>query len=222
MPGLRRRLLFSLREACSLLPGGLRPCRSGGASSAALRPACACDRAGTSRGGAPRCSPPSERPSVGASDTPPRDARSGPARSGEIGLRPLGGFGHPPPHFAEALLYFFSVTKSLGLSLGFRVVGGGPSIRPSGEAAIAPEAAGSRPQELRAAASGGEQGPNAASPEGQRESLHAVDEGSTRPSDGPQVAGKRRGVRERRERPGRRGPTAIRSAPAPGSRRRRR
>src|SRR5664280_1642882 len=37
---------------------------------------------------------------------------------------------------------FFSVTKSFGLSLGFRVVGGGPSIRPSGEAAMAPEAAG--------------------------------------------------------------------------------
>ena len=30
--------------------------RSGWASSPALRPACACDRAGTSRGGAPRCS----------------------------------------------------------------------------------------------------------------------------------------------------------------------
>jgi len=82
------------------------------------------------------------------------------------------------------------------LRQNLRVVGGGYSIRPSGEAAIAPEAAGpqrahrrretltlseakgtardpaarraagSRPQELRAAASGGEQGPNAASPEG--------------------------------------------------------
>jgi len=46
----------SLREAFSC-PAGSEPGRSGCASSAALRPAFACDRAGTSRGGAPRCSP---------------------------------------------------------------------------------------------------------------------------------------------------------------------
>src|SRR5664280_2223227 len=87
--------LPSLRQACSLLPSGLRPCRSGGASSAALRPACACDRAGR------------------------------PARSGEIGLRPLGGFGHPPPRLVEALLVTLGLARSLDLQQDLRHVGGG-------------------------------------------------------------------------------------------------
>src|SRR5664280_1310987 len=91
----------------SVLPRGLRPGRSGGASSAALRRACACDRAG--------------RPAVGplavpfatlrVIDTPPRDARSGPARSSAIGLRPLGGFAPTLP-FWEALLRFFALTRT--------------------------------------------------------------------------------------------------------------
>ncbi len=77
----------------SLLPRGLRPCRSGGASSAALRPACACDRAGRS-GGRSLAVP---FASLRAGVSTRRSGRSGPARSGPIGLRPLGGLGHHPP-----------------------------------------------------------------------------------------------------------------------------
>jgi len=75
------------------LPRGLRPCRSGGASSATLRPACACDRAGQS-GGRSLAVP---FASLRAGVSTRRSGRSGPARSGAIGLRPLGGLGHPPP-----------------------------------------------------------------------------------------------------------------------------
>ncbi len=65
-----------------------------------------------------------------------------------------------------------------------RLAAGRRWLRPSGfmrgrrtaRDPAARRAAGSRPQELRAAASGGEQGPNAASPEGLTKGLHAVDE----------------------------------------------
>ena len=85
-------LLHCVRPV-SVLPSGLRPCRSGGASSAALRPACACDRAG--RSGGRSLAVPFAALRAGVSTR--RSGRSGPARSGEIGLRPLGGFGLPPP-----------------------------------------------------------------------------------------------------------------------------
>jgi len=61
--------------------------------------------------------------SGGSIDTPPRDARSGPARSGAIGLGPLGGLG--PPRLVEALLVAFGFARPLGLQQDFRLLGGG-------------------------------------------------------------------------------------------------
>ena len=72
--------------------------RSGWASSPALRPACACDRAGTSRGGAPRCSY-ETTPATPHRETPARDPHA-PAR---WLLGPRGGSHHHPP-FAAVLL----------------------------------------------------------------------------------------------------------------------
>ena len=74
---------LSLREASSFAHG-LRPSRSGGASSAALRPACACDRAGRPAVGPlavllPRRDPRSE-PSTPHRGTPARDPHA-PAKS---------------------------------------------------------------------------------------------------------------------------------------------
>ncbi len=106
------------------MPRGLRPSRSGGASSAALRPACACDRAGRPALGPLAVSRRSLR-SGGSIDTPPRDARSGPARSGPIGLRPLGGFGHPHPRGAEVLVLVLGFGRTLGVQQDLRHVGGG-------------------------------------------------------------------------------------------------
>ena len=68
---------FSLREAFFFAPRAGSG-RSGWASSPALRPACACDRAGTSRGGAPRCSY-EATPAIPHRETPARDPRA-PAR----------------------------------------------------------------------------------------------------------------------------------------------
>jgi hypothetical protein len=131
-----------------VLPRGLRPCRSGGASSAALRPACACDRAGQSGGRS--LAVPFATLRAGVSTL-----RSG--RSGTRTLRrhrppPAGRSWPPPPRLTSRAPSSSGAgalarapqppVRTLGLQQDLRVVGGGPSIRPSGEAAIAPEAAG--------------------------------------------------------------------------------
>jgi len=69
--------------------------------------------------------------SVGAGVSTRRSGRSGPARSGAIGLRPLGGLGPHPPVRGSAAdgLRFRQDSRS---QQGLRMVGGGPSIRPSG------------------------------------------------------------------------------------------
>ena len=97
-----------------------------------------------------RSSPPLRSGSAGVSTR--RSGRSGPARSGAIGLRPLGGLGHPPPRLtarAPSSCGGGAIARApqppattLGLQQDLRLVGGGYSIRPSGEAAMAPEAAG--------------------------------------------------------------------------------
>ncbi len=143
------------------MPRGPRPCRSGGVSSAALRPACACDRAGRPAAGPLAVSRRSLR-SGGSIDTPPRDARSGPARSGAIGLRPLGGLGHPTPRLVEAFLLGFGSAGALGLQHHLRLVGGGVVNPPVLRVAIRSCARGSRTGEPRrgvaAAASCGPRG----------------------------------------------------------------
>jgi hypothetical protein len=120
--------------APSLLPRGLRPSRSGGVSSAALRPACACDRAGQSGGRSLAVSFAALRTGVSTR----RSGRSGPARSGAIGLRPLGGLAHPPLRHAEVLLCFFGVTTPLGPQQDLRVVGGGDVNPPVPRGALGP------------------------------------------------------------------------------------
>ncbi len=165
----RTALFLSLREAYFVLPSGLRPCRSGGASSAALRPACACDRAGRPAVGPLAVSRRSLR-SGGSIDTPPRDARSGPARSGAIGLHPLGGFGHPPPRQADFLLPSFRVTTLLDLQQDLRPVGGGVVDPPVPRVAIGSCARGPRTGEPRRGVDGPErsegnsEGPRRGSP----------------------------------------------------------
>jgi hypothetical protein len=191
------------------MPRGLRPCRSGGASSAALRPACACDRAGQIDGRS--LAVPRRRVAPAGSAYPPaalaaRDPHA-PAPSAYARWAVLATTLAPSRDPAVLV----RLRQDVRLQHDLRVVGGGHSSRPSGEAAIAPEAAGpqrahrrretlvlsaakdtardpaagraagSRPEELRAAASGGEQGPNAASSEGQARDLHAVESKAERP-----------------------------------------
>ena len=101
-----------------------------------------------SRVGAPRCSPPPLRSGV-AIDTPPRDARSGPARSGAIGLGPLGGLGHPPPRLAEVAAVASRLGRSLSLQQDLRVWAGGSSNPPVPRVAIGSSDRGSRTGEPR-------------------------------------------------------------------------
>jgi len=68
--------------------------------------------------------------SGGSIDTPPRDARSGPARSGAIGLGPLGGLGPPPP--GGGVAGCIRLRQAPRLAAGLPTGGWGPSIRPSG------------------------------------------------------------------------------------------
>jgi hypothetical protein len=77
--------------------------RSGYASSAALRPAFACDRAGASRGGAPRCSPET------APATPPRgtSARDPHAPASWL-LSPAGRISPPPSRLPRTCLSGFA------------------------------------------------------------------------------------------------------------------
>ena len=106
------------------------------------RTACACDRAGRPAVGPLAVSRRSLR-SGGSIDTPPRDARSGPARSGAIGLRPLGGFDHPPPRQAEVLLLTLGYRQaSRPCSRTSEVWAGGSSIRRCRGWPLAPPAAG--------------------------------------------------------------------------------
>jgi hypothetical protein len=95
--------------------------RSGRTSSASLRPACACDRAGTPRGGAPRCSH-ETAPATPHRETPARF----PHPQARWLLWPAGRISPPPSRRPECCLK--------GLSGVFLV--GGYSIRLAGGAAI--------------------------------------------------------------------------------------
>jgi hypothetical protein len=152
--------------------------------SPALRPACACDRAGTSRGGAPRCS---------YEATPATPHRETPARFPHAPaswlLPPTGLISPPPSRSRWAPLR--GVISVFGRGEKFRLVGG---------AAMAPEAtgspacgsgvgcrghgclrtprgpapgrtAGSWPEESRRAVSGGEQATSGHLPARQNKSL---------------------------------------------------
>ncbi len=110
-------------------PAGCSRGRSGGASSAALRPACACDRAGQISGRSLAVPLPRMKRSVGAGVSTRRSGRSGPARSGEIGLRPLGGLDHPPPRQAKILDLAPGIARTPILSKTSGLAGGGSSIR---------------------------------------------------------------------------------------------
>ena len=89
----------------------------------------------------PRGLLPREKRSVGAIDTPPRDARSGPARSGEMRPPPAGRVWPPPPHSAEASR--FPLAWSGVSSRGRAFAAWTPSCVPVPR--LSPETAGPRP-----------------------------------------------------------------------------
>ena len=107
--------------------------RSGCPSSAALRPAFACDRAGTARHADPRCSPPShETLSRGQRLHPPVWPLGARTLRRHGSSRPRGGSHHHPPALPRiwsrrvGMIGLRPCTESISL------VGGGYSIRPAG------------------------------------------------------------------------------------------
>jgi hypothetical protein len=97
--------------------------RSGWASSPALRPACGCDRAGTSRGGAPRCSH-TTAPATPHRETPARC----PHPQARWLRRPARCISPPPSRLAEVVL---RASPKCGLGWGRKFAGaaGGRSLR---------------------------------------------------------------------------------------------
>ena len=107
--------------------------RSGCASSTALRPAFACDRAGTDRHADPRCSPPShETLSRGQRLHLPVWPLGALTLRRHGSSRPRGGFHHHPPALPRTWSRRVGMIGLRPCTESISLVGGGYSIRPTG------------------------------------------------------------------------------------------
>jgi hypothetical protein len=169
--------------------------RSGWASSPALRPACACDRAGTSRSGAPRCSH-ETAPATPHRGTPARC----PHPQARWLRRPAERFSAPPSRLSSGLLgrcdqclweggihsawrvgrpLSPEATGSPACGSGVGCRGRGCLRTPRGPAPG--RTAGSWPPESRRAASGGEHAPSRRPTRRAKEQPHAVKKNKLEP-----------------------------------------
>ena len=208
--------------------------RSGCASSAALRPAFACDPAcgGTQTGVRTLAVPRLRFALVRPASPPPGLAARFPHASAPWLQPPAGRISQPPPVRRE-LAGVVSPNRVRGLEdSSDRVSGGGYLVRPWGAAAMAPATAGhrtrgpgrgvgdaascghrrapdriaplrSRSPESRAAASGGEQGPSCAAPQGQKKTGPKGKEGSMSKAHAVTAAPARRAPRSGKKQEGR-------------------
>ncbi len=196
---VRGRLFFVHCLRLLLAPRAMSS-RSGCASSAALRPAFACDRAGAARRAEPRCSPPSEE-TLGRGQRlhPPVWPLGARTLRRHGSCRPRGGFHRHPPvrHLAARAVSPFwhsgpsdelpicgrgafnppvprvaDLSGARGHRTRQRRWGDGGAASCERRGAPGPRrAAGSQLEESRGAASGGEQAPSGRTPAGQEQKL---------------------------------------------------
>ena len=133
-----RPALFSLRGWFFFAPRA-RSGRSGCTSSAALRPAFACDRAGTSRGRAPRCSY-EATPAIPHRGTPARD----PHAPAPWLLSPAGRISLRRPRLPRSCTSRLALLALRPLGRAHRFAGGGIQSARRVPAAMSPETAGTQ------------------------------------------------------------------------------